>query len=788
MKYLLTFIIVSVFSFISLSQESYSKVRIDLQKTDLEQVAVLGIDVAEGFYVRAGYLETDLGTRELIKLDEAGISYTVLHKDVSEYYAERAATDKPELINRNVLDEWVVPANWEFGSMGGFYTLDEVMSELDDMFAMYPNLISEREPLSTSNLTHDGRMQYWVRISDNPDVNEDEPEVLYTGIHHAREPMSVQQMIFYMWYLLENYDSDDMIKQLVDNTEMYFVPVINADGYEYNHQTNPNGGGMWRKNRRDNGGGEYGVDPNRNYGYMWGYDNSGSSPYPGDETYRGPSAFSEPEIQNIRDFCESNEFKIALNYHSYSNLLLYTWGWTADPCEDDELLHDYSVLLTKENNYTYGPGSTTIYPTNGGSDDWMYGEQTSKEKVLSYTPEVGSSDDGFWPTTSRIIPLCKEQMWQNITAARLVGKYATVSDMSAMVIGDFVGYLSFEIKRLGLTDAELFTVTIEPLDDYLTYVGDPVNFENLALMETVVDSIEYILDENITAGTTFRYLLSVDNGDFIVSDTIEKIFGALVTVFEDDCDDMENWTSSGWNITTNDFHSAPASITDSPYGDYQDNEYSIILLDSVIDLYDVNMAIVQFWSKWDIESGYDYVQFMAKDMNSGSWEPLEGKFTKSGTQYQQQGEPVYDGTQSSWVMEEVNLEDFVGKQISLRFILVSDSYVTEDGFYFDDFEINVVSEITDIPSENLEKNGLQLFDAFPNPANNLLNIQYQIGLNQQEATLEIVDVMGNIILSQLVNNSKKTATIDVAGLASGVYFYRLSAGSNISAVKRFVKQ
>ncbi len=120
-----------------------------------------------------------------------------------------------------------------------------------------------------------------VKISDNPNVNETEPEVLYTALHHAREPVGAMQMLFYMYYLLENYDNDPFIQALVDNTEMYFVPVVNPDGYVYNQTTNPNGGGMWRKNRRNNGSaGLYGSDLNRNYGYMWGYDNNGSSPYP----------------------------------------------------------------------------------------------------------------------------------------------------------------------------------------------------------------------------------------------------------------------------------------------------------------------------------------------------------------------------------------------------------------------------------------------------------------------------------------------------------------------------
>jgi carboxypeptidase T len=116
--------------------------------------------------------------------------------------------------------------------------------------------------------------------------------------------------------------------------------------------------------------------------------------------------FSENETQMIKEFCETHNFKIALNYHSYSNLFLYPWGYTPEPCPDDNVFSEYAKRMTADNHYTYGPGSTTIYPTNGGSDDWMYGEQSTKEKILSWTPEVGNGGDGFWPQVSRIIPLC----------------------------------------------------------------------------------------------------------------------------------------------------------------------------------------------------------------------------------------------------------------------------------------------------------------------------------------------------------------------------------------------
>ena len=136
--------------------------------------------------------------------------------------------------------------------MGGYLTYTEALQEIDDMASLYPDLISVRAPISNFT-TFEGRNLHWVRISDNASMDENEPEVLYTAVHHAREAITIQQMVYFMWYILENYDSSDEIKTIIDNTELYFVPFVNPDGFVYNETTNPNGGGLWRKNRRNHG-------------------------------------------------------------------------------------------------------------------------------------------------------------------------------------------------------------------------------------------------------------------------------------------------------------------------------------------------------------------------------------------------------------------------------------------------------------------------------------------------------------------------------------------------------
>ncbi|MCP4246172.1 MAG: zinc carboxypeptidase, partial [bacterium] len=169
-------------------------------------------------------------------------------------------------------------------TMGGFRTLSQSWAAIDSVIAAYPAIVSPKLNIGTTLM---GNPIYAIRISDNPQTDESEPAVLITGLHHAREPMSTHIVIYTMQQLTQNYGVDPDITTLVDEREIWFIPIINPDGYEYNEAIAPGGGGMWRKNRKDNGDGSFGVDPNRNYGYAWGWDDAGSSPDPFSETFRG---------------------------------------------------------------------------------------------------------------------------------------------------------------------------------------------------------------------------------------------------------------------------------------------------------------------------------------------------------------------------------------------------------------------------------------------------------------------------------------------------------------------
>ena len=398
-------------------QPRYDRVLIHLDATHtIRQLAVLGLEVEHGAYRKDVSFSSDFSAAELQRITSAGFTYDVLINDVSTYYANQNNNSKENPVSRSAscgvtpVHNVAVPANFTTGSMGGFYTYQEILNSLDSMKARFPNLITARQQIDTFH-SIEGRPLYWLRISNHPDSEQvAKPQILYTGLHHAREPASVTDLVFYMWFLLENYAADPEVKYLVDNTEMYVIPCLNPDGYIYNQTNNPNGGGLWRKNRRLNNDQTYGVDLNRNYGFNWGYDNVGSSNVTTDDTYRGTAAFSEPETQASKWLAEHHNFKIAVNYHTYSNMLVYPWGYQASFLTPDSMMFlSYAAVMTQFNGFKYGTGDQTVgYTTNGDSDDWMYGDQSTKNKIISMTPESGDPSMGFWPPANMVIPVAQQ--------------------------------------------------------------------------------------------------------------------------------------------------------------------------------------------------------------------------------------------------------------------------------------------------------------------------------------------------------------------------------------------
>ena len=216
--------------------------------------------------------------------------------------------------------------------------------------------------------------------------------VLYIGAQHAREWITPEMVRRLAHHFIDGYYRSNTIRKLLRETELWFVPVANPDGYDF---TFTPGQRLWRKNLRDNNGDGViapgdGVDLNRNLPFKWGYDNEGSSPDPSSETYRGPSPGSEPETQAIDRFVARIGFEFFVNYHSAAELLLYGTGWQVATPTPDHIIYE---AMAGDDEDPAVPGydadvSAELYTTNGDTDSHM----TENYGVLGFTPEMATCE------------------------------------------------------------------------------------------------------------------------------------------------------------------------------------------------------------------------------------------------------------------------------------------------------------------------------------------------------------------------------------------------------------
>jgi len=238
-------------------------------------------------------------------------------------------------------------------------------------------------------------------------------KLAFLGCHHAREWISVEVPYLLAEHLLDNAHTDP-VQQWLQTGQIWVAPMVNPDGHEYtrNHDR------LWRKNRRPNPDGTVGVDPNRNYAYMWGtLDVSTSSHVPADETYVGPRAFSEPEAQAVRNLVARELFAGVITYHSYSQLLLFPWGYTPQPIVDapelrdiENLANTMGRLIHQVHGETYTvEQSSKLYPTAGDTTDWTYGEYGIPSFTIELRPD-SHAGGGFILPASQIQPTLEENL------------------------------------------------------------------------------------------------------------------------------------------------------------------------------------------------------------------------------------------------------------------------------------------------------------------------------------------------------------------------------------------
>lgn len=351
------------------------------------------------------YVDIILPAYRLSELTNLHVSYTTLIPDLDAYDREM---------------------------MGSYHSFAQIENILQGIATNYSNIAT----LFSIGTSYQNRSIWCLEVSDNPGVDEGEPGVFFMGVHHAREWPGAEICLHIANNLTSLYGIDDTITDLVNSRRVWIVPVVNPDGYYYCHDQ----GNDWRKNRHYFPQyGTTGVDLNRNYngscdGNAWGawgsIADASVTHYPADETYCGPGATSELEIQAISNFFLTHDVCTGISWHTYQEELYWPWGYTASHTPDDTYISQVgtqvaSRITRQSGSGTYTPGqSHGLYGTTGDNIDWEYGysHYVLGHVTFPFTIEACSE---FHPSASYLNQICKENC---DGAIYLVGEAQTIHD------------------------------------------------------------------------------------------------------------------------------------------------------------------------------------------------------------------------------------------------------------------------------------------------------------------------------------------------------------------------
>ena len=404
---------------------------------------------------------------------------------------------------------------------GLYRTYSEVIQEVQALAVQYHSIVSlfSLGPSRGKILFNEGNADYtdyqhevWcLKVSDNPDQEEEEPNAYIMGGIHSNELISVEVTMAVLRNILENYGNDQEITDIVNSQQIWFVPIINPDGYS---MVVSDSSTLHRKNLRDNndnlfpdGGNIDGVDLNRNFGYVWG--DNGASNYPWSNIYHGPSEWSEIETCYIRDLIQARKFYAGITYHSYAQYILYPLGHITgaralDSLYMHQLSHDMALTIPKlnsPNNYGYYQANNFNYTCQGTMGDWSY----AQERIFGYTIELG---DEYMPeevdticTANILAPIV---MMNRVNQSTIYGKITNsqgeplVCDVYVQEVDDRQGFSDVEPVRSDslfgrfyrILEPGFYTLRIEH-PDYNPYI-----LNNVEVYQDSITNLPIVLNGN----------------------------------------------------------------------------------------------------------------------------------------------------------------------------------------------------------------------------------------------------------------------------------------------------
>lgn len=281
-----------------------------------------------------------------------------------------------------------------------YRTVEETYQSMQDLATAYPALVSIEDYGDSWEKTQPGGAPGYDMLAvhlTNTAIPGPKPRFLLFGAVHAREYVTAETAMRFAEWLVTHYGSDPDATWILDHHEIVVSPQANPDGRKI-----AEAGQLWRKNTDNDDGclSSFGVDLNRNYAFKWGV--AGSSTNPCSETYRGPSAASEPETQahqnlilslfpdqrgpNDPDPAPITATGILISLHSFSELVLWPWGWTSAPAPNAADLQAIGAKFATYNHYT-AQQSYQLYPTSGTTDEYAYGVLG----IAGFTFEMGTT-------------------------------------------------------------------------------------------------------------------------------------------------------------------------------------------------------------------------------------------------------------------------------------------------------------------------------------------------------------------------------------------------------------
>lgn len=288
-----------------------------------------------------------------------------------------------------------------------YHNYEEVNQELDALVAANPGVVHK----FTIGKSLEGREIFGVRISPHAKdglTPSGLPGIVFMGGHHAREHLSVEIPLLLAKFLTE--DRSETTQRLVDTRDIFIIPTVNPDGKTYDIASGSYR--MWRKNRNlGTNNACPGVDLNRNYGYKWG--TGGSSTNPCSDVYMGKAAFSEPETQAVKNFVETHpNLKVLLTLHTFSELILYPWGYTYDGISNqaDQATFDKMARTMAGWNHYTPEQSSDLYITSGDTVDWAYGTLGIFAFTFELSPANSWGGGGFYPGPNEIQSTFQENL------------------------------------------------------------------------------------------------------------------------------------------------------------------------------------------------------------------------------------------------------------------------------------------------------------------------------------------------------------------------------------------